>query len=107
MAGGSPGIHARTVRRNAGIALCRRESVFFYALCEGTEFDFPEFAADMSGVRRVAEHSLATGVGRHAEVAYVISEKMFKAAPLPDEKLRRSAEEGCHGWRSASCCVSC
>ena len=79
------------IRRNAGIALCRREPVFFYALCEGTEFDFPEFAADMSAVRKVAEHGLATGAGRHAEVACVISEKMFKAALLPDEKLRRAA----------------
>ena len=79
------------IRRNAGIALCRREPVFFYALCEGTEFDFPEFAADMSAVRKVAEHGLASDVGRHAEVACVISEKMFKAALLPDEKLRRAA----------------
>ena len=79
------------IRRNAGIALCRREPVFFYALCEGTEFDFPEFAADMSAVRKVAEHCLSTGAGRHAEVACVISEKMFKSALLPDEKLRRAA----------------
>ena len=78
------------IRRNAGIALCRREPVFFYALCEGTEFDFPEFAADMSAVRKIAEHCLATGTGRHAEVAYVISEKMFKSAPLPNFE-RRSA----------------
>ena len=79
------------IRRNAGIMLCRREPVFFYALCEGTEFDFPEFAVDMSAVRKVAEHCLAEGVGRHAEVAYVMSEEMLKAAPLPDMKLRRSA----------------
>ena len=79
------------IRRDAGIALCRREPVFFYALCEGTEFDFPEFAADMAVVRKVAEHCLAQRVERPAEVAYVVSEKMFKSAPLPNEKLRRSA----------------
>ena len=79
------------IRRNAGIALCRREPVFFYALCEGTEFDFPEFSADMSAVSKVAEHCLSSGTARHAEVAYVISEKMVKAASLPNEKLRRSA----------------
>ena len=76
------------IRRNAGIELCRREPVFFYALCEGTEFDFPEFAADMSAVRKVAEHCLASGAGRHAEVAYVISEEMFKSAPLPSLERR-------------------
>ena len=79
------------IRRDAGIALCRREPVFFYALCEGTEFDFPEFATDMAAVRKVAEHCLAVGAGRHAEVAYVMSEEMLKAAPLPDDRDCRSA----------------
>ena len=78
------------IRRDAGVALCRREPVFFYALCEGTEFDFPEFAADMAALRKVAEHCLASGTGRHAEVAYVMSEEMLKAAPLPNEKPCRS-----------------
>ena len=71
------------LRRNAGVELCRRAPVFFYAIHEGTEFDFPEFAADMTVVRKLAEHCLASRVERHAEVAYVMSEKMFNAAPLP------------------------
>ena len=79
------------IRRDAGIALCRREPVFFYALCEGTEFDFPEFAADMAAVRKAAERCLKSGAGRHAEVAYVMSEEMLKAAPLPKEGIIRSA----------------
>ena len=78
------------IRRNVGIVLCRREPVFFYAIYEGTEFDFPEFAADMAITRKLAEHCLSSGVGRNAEVAYVMSEKMYNAAPLP-KKERKSA----------------
>ena len=73
------------LRRDAGTMLCRRQPVFFYALCEGTEFDFPEFADDMAAVRKVAEHCLADGVGRHAEVAYVVSE----AASRSTQPLKR------------------
>lgn len=79
------------IRRDAGIALCRRQPIFFYALREGTEFDFPEFADDMAVLRKVAEHCLCKGVARHAEVAYVVSEEMMKLLPLPDNKGRRSA----------------
>ena len=67
------------VRRDAGTVLCRREPVFFYALCEGTEFDFPEFADDMAVLRKVAEHCLSCGVERKAEVAYVVSEDAIKS----------------------------
>ena len=74
------------VRRNAGAMLCRGEPVFFFALCEGTEFDFPEFAADMAKVRKVGEWCLATGTSRGAEVAYVVSEEDVKAAPIKDGK---------------------
>jgi hypothetical protein len=79
------------IRRDSGVALCRRQPVFFYALREGTEFDFPEFADDMALVRKVAEHCLRKGVARNAEVAYAVSEEMLKSAPLPDGKARRPA----------------
>ena len=76
------------IRRNAAIALCRHEPVFFYALCEGTEFDFPEFADDMAKVRKVGERSLANRTPRNAEVAYVVSEEAVKAAPITNGKSR-------------------
>ena len=76
------------LRRDAGTMLCRRQPVLFYALCEGTEFDFPEFAADMAGVRKVAEHCLTNGVERHAEVAYVVSETACRATqPLKRKNI--------------------
>ena len=76
------------VRRNAGIALCHRTPVFFYALCEGTEFDYPEFAADMAKVRKVGEWCLANETPRNAAVAYVVSEEDIKSSTIPEVKRR-------------------
>jgi hypothetical protein len=85
------------VRRDAGISLCRRSPVFFYALCEGTEFDFPEFADDMSVIRKVAEHCLMNATGRHAEVAYVVSENAIKASqPLPKKAYATGVARQCY-----------
>ena len=81
------------VRRNAGIALCRREPVYFYALCEGTEFDYPEFAVDMDAVRKVGEWSLAKKSERRAEVAYVVSEEDIKRQPFPTAKGTATGKE--------------
>ena len=75
------------VRRDAGTVLCRRQPVFFFAIREGTEFDFPEFADDMAVVRKVGEHCIAEGVGRRAEVAYVVSEEAIKFT----QPLKRTA----------------
>ena len=76
------------VRRNAAVALCRHEPVFFFALCEGTEFDFPEFADDMAKIRKIGERCLANRTPRNAEVAYVVSEAAVKATPIVNEKSR-------------------
>ena len=76
------------VRRNAGVALCRHEPVFFFALCEGTEFDYPEFTDDMAKIRKLGERCLANKTPRNAEVAYVISEEAIKATPAMKVKSR-------------------
>jgi hypothetical protein len=81
------------IRRNAGIALCRREPVYFYALVEGTEFDFPEFAEDMDLVRKVGEWCLAKKIGRRAEVAYVVSEEDIKKQPFPTVRSKATGFE--------------
>ena len=76
------------VRRNAGVALCRHEPVFFFALCEGTEFDYPEFTDDMAKIRKLGERCLANKTPRNAEVAYVISEEAIKTTPAVKVKSR-------------------
>jgi hypothetical protein len=84
-----PGMQTRTegqtvgvMRRNMGISMCRNQPFYTFALCQGTEFDFPQFAADSAALRRVGEHVLASGgARRNAEIAVVVSEEAMKAMP--------------------------
>ncbi|MBR4617481.1 MAG: hypothetical protein IKO55_17875, partial [Kiritimatiellae bacterium] len=84
------------LRRDMGIALCRCQPFYTYALCGGADFDFPAFAHDAAELRRVAEHALARNSGRHAEIAYVVSEESIKAQPM----LKVSADRYAEAWQS-------
>ena len=79
------------VRRNMGIALCRNQPVYyFYALCSGTEFDFPAMARDISTIRKVGTYCVKKQVQRNAEIALVVSEETIKSMPM----LQRSSATG-------------
>ncbi len=95
-----PGVQTRTeeqtvgvMRRNMGISICRNQPFYTYALCQGTEFDFPQFAADSAALRQIGEHVLASGgARRNAEIAVVVSEEAIKAMPdLADAKKEKFA----------------
>lgn len=84
-----PGLQTRTesqttgvMRRNMGISICRNQPFYTYAICDGSEFDFPQFASDAARLRRVGEHALAVGARRNAEIAVVVSEEAMKAMPI-------------------------
>ena len=83
------------MRRNMAIALCRNEPFYTYALCAGTEFDYPAFAADAATVRRVGEYCLERGVCRMAEIAVVVSEEAMKAMPM----LKGQTDRYPVGWQ--------
>ncbi len=71
------------MRRNLGIALCRREPICLYPLGNsGTDFDFPEMAQDLAILRKTGEWSTAVKTKRNAEVAIVYSEDAIKASPI-------------------------
>ena len=84
------------LRRDMGIALCRCQPFYTYALCGGADFDFPAFAHDAAELRFVAEHALANRSGRHAEIAYVVSEESIKAQPM----LKVPPDRYDEGWQS-------
>ena len=69
------------IQRNFGDVLCRNTPTYFYSLTSGYEFDFPEAGAAMADAQRVGQHCLEHGVGRHAEIAVVVSEAAIKAMP--------------------------
>ena len=70
------------LRRNTAICLCRNQPVYFYCICGGMEFDFPEYHADAFKARAAGELALANGARRQAEVAIVSSEDAIKMQPL-------------------------
>ena len=69
-------------RRNLATALCRNEVPYFYALCLGTEFDFPVWARDATAAKRAGERCLEKAARRNAEIAIVVSEETIKAMPM-------------------------
>lgn len=69
------------MRRNMGFSLCRGQPFYTYALCEGSEFNFPRFAADATELRKAGAHALAVGTRRNAEIAVAVSEEAIKAMP--------------------------
>lgn len=70
------------LRRNMGVSACRGVPQYYYALCAGTEFDFPEFARDAASLRAVESHCISKGTSRRAEVAIVVSEKAITSMPM-------------------------
>lgn len=74
------------LRRNMGISICRNLPFYTLALTTGTEFDYPQFAADATILRRVGEEALRRGVARKSEIAYVVSEENIKSSPMIDAK---------------------
>ena len=69
------------MRRNMGIALCRFQPSYYYALMLGTEFDFPAMKNEIATVRTVGEHIISKAT-RKAPVALVVSEESIKASPM-------------------------
>ena len=88
------------LRRDMGIALCRNEPVYSYGICGGVCFDFPAFAHDAARVRRIGEHALARAAGRHAEIAYVISEDSLRDAPTSEKFRPDRYDEGWQRYRA-------
>ena len=69
------------IRRNGASCLCRCTYPFFYALQSGQDFDGPVFADLGAALRSTLEFSLEKGVRRHADVAFVASERSVTATP--------------------------
>lgn len=82
-------LSTQIMRRNMAQTLCRNEPFYTYALCSGTEFDYPAFAADAATIRRIGERCLANRVERHAEIAVVVSEEAMKALPMIKDRMDR------------------
>ena len=75
--------------RDMAIAICRNEPNLFFSLCAGYDQDFPEAAEAGKMLRTVGEYAVRKEVKRNAEVAVVVSEEAFMAAPtLRDDKFR-------------------
>ncbi len=70
------------LRRNAGFYLARNQPVYFYAITDGTNLDYPQFARDMARVKQVGERCVAGKVRRNAEIALVASESSVTAMPM-------------------------
>lgn len=87
------------LRRDMGIALCRNEPFYSFAICGGSDFDFPAFAADATCARRISEHALARKVRRRAEIAYIISEESIKSAPTLEKAPQDRYDEGWQKYR--------
>ncbi|MCQ2404097.1 MAG: hypothetical protein MJ202_10285 [Lentisphaeria bacterium] len=72
--------------RNMAIALCRNQPNLFYSLCAGYDMDFPEAVEEGKTLRTVGEYAIRNAVKRNAEVALVVSEEAFMAAPTLDKE---------------------
>jgi len=80
------------LRRNTSICLCRNEPVYFYCICGGMEFNFPEYHLDAFKARAAGELALANGARRQAEVAIVSSEDAIKMQPLNRGTYERTGD---------------
>ena len=69
------------LRRNISFALCRGEPPYCYALVMGSELGFAGAAEDGLILKDVGERCLERKVGRHAQVALVVSERSICASP--------------------------
>ena len=70
------------VRRDLGIALCRNEIPYLYAIWNGTDFDFPALSETFEKIRRTGEFCLERNVRRNAKIAVVFSEKTVTSMPM-------------------------
>lgn len=70
------------MRRNMGIALCRRQPLCYFPLGNGTDFDFPEMVEDIAILRKTGEHCSVKAVKRDAQTAIVFSEDIIKSMPI-------------------------
>lgn len=70
------------MRRNMGIAIARNLPIYYYALCAGTEYDFPEMTSDIATLRKLGEHCVKKDIPRAADIALVFSEETIKSMPM-------------------------
>ncbi|MCQ2389830.1 MAG: hypothetical protein MJ240_00280 [Kiritimatiellae bacterium] len=70
------------LRRNMGVALCRNQPFYTYAITSGHEFDFPQFADDAAALAQAGAYALEKGVARKAEIAYIVSEEAMKSTSM-------------------------
>lgn len=88
------------IRRNGAFNVCRGVGSYFYALTTGLEFNSPGLASVGTNVLAATRRALACGVGRHAEVALVVSEKTIVSSPpfgrkgRTGEKVRKYVADG-------------
>ena len=78
------------LRRNMGVALCRCQPFYTYAITSGYEFDFPGFSSDAAALARAGDYAVSKGVRRNAQIAVVVSEEAIKSTPMCG---RKTAEE--------------
>ena len=76
------------MRRNMDIAICRQEPTYYYPLCAGTEMDFPAMDKEINIRGVVGQHCAEKYVGRHAEVALVVSEKSITSMPYLNRRVK-------------------
>jgi len=70
------------VRRNLGIAICRNEIPYLYAISSGMDFDFPAMTDFLSVIRTTGEFCLKKQTPRNAQIAVVYSEKNTVSMPM-------------------------
>ena len=64
--------------RNMGIYIARLQPLMLYSLCSGADFDVPELIPYINSSLAAGQFAVEKGVGRHAEIAVVFSEKSPK-----------------------------
>ncbi len=77
----TPSQTAAVLLRDASVVMCHGGWPYYYALATGVDFDSPECAKVGRDVCDAMRFCLDRGVGRHAEVALVASEKSIWASP--------------------------
>lgn len=87
-------------RRNMGVSLCRGEPYYTMAIVDGTDVDTPAFARDASTFAVASRFALDRKVGRHAEIAVVVSEESMKAMPMQPNAWERYYTEGRQEYRA-------
>ena len=69
------------LRRDMSVALCRCCPPYLYALASGVDLNSPECSAAGRDIHTVQRFCIERNTGRHAEVAFVASEKSICAMP--------------------------